>query len=142
MLGVEAPGKQVRRGHKGQFVISKKDHGHKKFFGVVQLLSSVAAFGAALDGAGQLCEMQHAKMRFRMAFGKMGERTGNGFRSDQAEVVQIVGPGGVGIVGIDDASGERSAILGDAVKVVLIRKRIEFRDERAVLFDERSRQRK
>ena len=93
---------------------------------MVQLLGSVAALCAALDGSGQLREMQNAKMSFRMVLAKVGEGTGNGFRSDQAEVVQVVGSGGVRVIGIDDAAGERGAILRDAVKVVLIGERIEF----------------
>jgi hypothetical protein len=65
------------------------------------------------------------------------ERTGDGFRSDQAKVVQVVGPGGMGIIRIDDVAGERSTILRDAVKVIVIGERIEFRDESAVLIEGR-----
>src|ERR1700734_914788 len=78
--------------------------------------------------------MQHAKMRFRMVFGKMRKGTRDGFRSDQAEVVQIVGSGRVRVIGIEDAARERGAILRNAVKVVLIGERVEFLDQRAVLF--------
>ena len=63
-----------------------------------QLLSSVAAFGAALDRAGQLRKMQHAKVRLRMVFAKVGEGARNGFRRDQAEIIEVIGSGSVGIV--------------------------------------------
>src|SRR5208282_2059799 len=79
--------------------------------------------------------MEDTKMGFWMPFAKAREGAGYGFRSDQAKVVQIVGPSGVRIVGVDDATGERCAILRDSVKVVLIGARIEFRDQSAVLLD-------
>src|SRR5580692_10739701 len=120
MLGVKTPSEQIRSGHEGQFVVGEKDHGDEEFFGVVQLLG-----------------MKDTKMRLRMLLPVSSERTGDGFRSDQAKVVQVVGPGGMGIIRIDDVAGERSTILRDAVKVIVIGERIEFRDESAVLIEGR-----
>src|SRR5580704_2563144 len=137
MLGVKAPSEQIRSGHEGQFVVGEKDHGDEEFFGVVQLLGSVAALGAALDGTWQLREMEDTKVRLGMLLAVSSERTGDGFRSDQAKVVQVVGPGGMGIIRIDDVASERGTILRDAVKMVLVGERIEFRDESAILLEGR-----
>ena len=86
-----------------------------------------------LDGARQLREMQDAKMRFGMPCRIVIEGARDGFRSDQAEVVQIIGSGGVGIIAVQHASREFGAVSRDAVKAVLIRAFIEIGDECAVL---------
>src|SRR5580693_8342129 len=135
VLGVEASGEQIRSSHKGQLVVCKQDHRNEEFFGVVQLLGSAAALGAAFDGARQLRKMQNAQMGFPMAVPVVSEGTCDGFRSDEAEVVEIVGPGGMGKIGVDDAAGKLRAISRDAVKVILVGKRVEFGDELTILLD-------
>src|SRR5579872_321136 len=104
---------------------------------MVELLGAVAALAASFDGAGQLREMQNAKVRFGMAFAVMSEGASDSFRSDQAEIIQIIGPGGMRVIRIDDVAGERSTVLRNAVKVILVRERIEFGDEGAVLIERR-----
>src|SRR6476661_52138 len=135
MFGVEASGERVRRHHERKRVVCKKEHRNKEFFGVVHLLGPTASFGASLDCPRQLGEVEHTKTRFRMVFAIVGERAGDSLRSDQTEVVKIIGPRGMGKISVEDASAEFGAIAGDAVKVVLVGARIEFRDERAVLID-------
>ena len=74
-------------------------------------------------------------MRFRMTLGIAGKRARDGFGSDEAKVVQIVGLGGMREIGVDDAPREIRAITGDAVEVILVGQRVELGNESAVLFD-------
>jgi hypothetical protein len=137
VLGIETASEHVRSGHERQFVWRKNNHWNEKLFRVVKLLGCVPAFGAALDSAGQLRKVKDAEMRFRVALGVVIEGASNGFRSDQAKVVQIVGSGGVRIIAIHDAASECGAILRDTIEVILVGLRIEFGDERAILVDGR-----
>src|SRR5579859_7165086 len=77
--------------------------------------------------------MENTKMHIRMVFAIVSERTGDGLRSDQAEVVKIIGPRGVGEIGVEDTPAELGAVASDTGEVVLVGARIELRHAAAIL---------
>src|SRR6266403_5925059 len=96
-------------------------------------VGSGPTLAASLDGTGHLSEMQHAKICFRMPKRIPGKRACNGFWAGHSKVVYVIGIGRVWKIGINHASCEVSAIVGNSIKMISIRQRIKFRDQFAVL---------
>src|ERR1039457_1633224 len=65
----------------------------------------------------------------------MSKRFRNRLGTGNPEIVDVIGTGSAGKIGIDHEAGEIRAIAGDAVVVVDVRHRVEFCDKGFVLLD-------
>src|SRR5215471_6630219 len=72
-------------------------------------------------------------MRLRVAPRIVSEGARDRFWRSHSKVVQIVGMSSVWKVGIDNAMGKIRTIAREAIKVILVRGVVEFRDQLAVL---------
>src|ERR1041385_9417673 len=106
LFGVESSGGEVGSGEDRQRIMEEKGHGDSEFDGMEELLCSGANNTAALDGAGNLRKMHSSKLGIGMAPGVVSKRAGNSLGAGHAEVIKVVGFGGVREVGVNDALGE------------------------------------
>src|ERR1700728_243901 len=113
----------------------KKRHRHQKLLGPVKLFGALAAFRAAVGGAGKLGEVHHVIIGLGLLVRVIRKGSRYTFRAGHSEVVYRVAVRGVREIGVDHVFSEVGAVAAHAVEVIYIRRVVEFIDQRLVLLD-------
>src|SRR5580704_8403257 len=134
-LRIESADKKIGCRDKRQCGIGKNKHGDQQLLGPEQLLSAGSSHGAPLDGTWYLREVKDPEVRFGMPLGVAGKGARNCLGAGYAKVVDVIGPGGAGEIGVDHAPGEVGTVPGHAIEVILVGSRIKKINQTAVLLD-------
>ena len=135
VLRIKTAGQRVSGKRRGNSLPSENAQWNQKFFRVVDFFGAAAAFVAALDGAGNLGEMQDAQIQFRMVRSVARQRMRHRFRRGHQEIVDVVRADRVRVVKIHDPAREVGAVAEHAIEMIYVGLRIKFGDQRLVLHD-------
>src|SRR5437763_2125336 len=102
---------------------------------MIELLGAGSTLAASLVSTGDLRKVKHAELSFGMPMGIASKRSRNSFRTGDAEVIDVIGPRGMGEIGVDHATAKISAVAGHAIEMVLVGERVELLDQGQILLD-------